>query len=161
MKTIGLCTLLITLMALPAIGDLTDTDLDKIRILITEATEDIRTDVAALKTDVAVLKTDVTVLKTDVAALRTDVAVLKTESATVKTEIRDLKESIKSGFDRQNNIIIACIGLPFVILAIIVTVLGILLANKRNTQNEAQQKQIEALIQEVETLRKQQIIPGR
>ena len=139
MKTIGLCTLLITLIALPAIGDLTDTDLDRIRILITEATEDIRTDVAALKTDVAVLKI---------------------EGATVKTEIRDLKESIKSGFDRQNNIIIACIGLPFVILAIIVTVWSIL-ANKRNTQNEAQQKQIEALIQEVETLRKQQIIPGR
>ena len=139
MKTIGLCTLLITLIALPAIGDLTDTDLDKIRILITEATEDIRTDIAVLKTDVAVLKT---------------------EGTTVKTEIRDLKESIKSGFDRQNNIIIACIGLPFVILAIIVTVWGIL-ANKRNTQNEAQQKQIEALIQEVETLRKQQIIPGR
>ena len=48
---------------------------------------------------------------------------VETDIAGIKTEIKNLKETINNGFDniqknfdRQNNIIIACIGIPWAIL---------------------------------------------
>ena len=55
---------------------------------------------------------------------------------------------------RQNNIIIACIGIPMAILAIGATVWGIF-AYKRNRKADTQQEQIEALIEDVKTLKQQ------
>ena len=69
---------------------------------------------------------------------------VETDIAVIKTEIKNLKENVNNGFDnvqkdfnnvqksfdRQNNIIIACIGIPLAILAIGATVWGIL-ANRR------------------------------
>ena len=88
---------------------------------------------------------------------------LKIDIAVIQTELKNLKEvvdkgfrnvetrfgtfearfdSIEKNFDRQNNIIIACIGIPLAILAIGVTVWGIL-AHRRSLRDNSQQREIE------------------
>ena len=100
MKTILVMALLCAFAA-PVLGALTDTDLDKIRLIVKEEIEE------------------------ELKPIKADIVTLKTEGAVVKTEVAHLKETVNSGFDaiqknfdRQNNIIIACIGIPLAILAI-------------------------------------------
>ena len=100
--------------ALPALGELTDADLDKIRLIVKEE------------------------IKEELKPIKADIDTLKTDSAEVKTGVKNLKETvnkdfdtIQKNFDRQNNIIIACIGIPMAILAIGATVWSIL-AHRRN-----------------------------
>ena len=107
---------------------------------------------------------------------------VETDIAVIETEIKNLKEStdkgfenvnqkidkgfenvnqkfadIQKNFDRQNNIIIACIGIPMAILAIGATVWGIL-THRRSRKEDTLQNQIETLTQEIETLKKQRIV---
>ena len=96
-------------------------------------------------------------LKSDVAVLKSDGVVLKTDVAVLKSELKMLKDTLKDGFDRQNNIIIFCIGLPFALLALVATVWSIL-AHRRAKQETFFQRQIDALTQELETLKQKQII---
>ena len=103
-------------------------------------------------------------VETDVAAMKTDVAVIKTDIQNLNGKIDSLEthfdkrfESFEKHFDRQNNIIIACIGIPLAILAIGATVWGIL-AHKRSRKEDTLEKQIETLTQEIEILKKQQIV---
>jgi len=110
---------------------------------------------------------------------------VETDIAVIKTEIKNLKEVIEKGFDnvqkdfdnvqkdfdnvqkdfdnvqkdfdRQNNIIIACIGIPLTVLAVGATVWGIL-AHRRSRKDQALEKQIETLTQEIEILKRQRIV---
>ena len=96
---------------------------------------------------------------------------LKTDIAVIQTELKHLKEAIDKGFgnvetrfdsseknfDRLNNIIIACIGIPLAILAIGATVWGIL-AQKRRGMDRSLEKQIQVLTEEIETLKQQRIV---
>ena len=98
----------------------------------------------------------------EIASVKTDIGTLKTDITGLKTEVPNLKETVNTNFDttqknfdRQNNIIIACIGIPMAILAIGATVWGIL-AYRRNRKADTQQEQIKSLIEDVETLMKQQ-----
>ena len=109
------------------------------------------------------------------ALCQTPQTAVETEIAVIKTEIKNLNEkvdnkfeslqknldgkfeSIENNFDRLNNIIIACIGIPLAILAIGATVWGIL-ASKRSRKDQTLEKQIETLTQEIEALKRQQIV---
>ena len=100
---------------------------------------------------------------------------VETDIAVIKTEIKNLKEAMEKGFenmnqkvdkgfenvqktfDRQNNIIIACIGIPMGLLVFGATVWGIL-THRRSRKEDTLQKQIETLMQEIETLKKQRIV---
>ncbi len=107
---------------------------------------------------------------------------VETEIAVIKTEIKNVNEkiddkfrgvdgkfasleknfndkfaSLEKNFDRLNNIIIACIGIPLAILAIGATVWGIL-ASRRSRKDQTLEKQIETLTQEIEALKRQQIV---
>ena len=79
--------------------------------------------------------------------IETDIAVIKTEIKNLNEKIDDKFEGIEKNFDRQNNIIIACIGIPMEILAIGATVWGIF-ANRRSPKVNEQQEQIEELTRE-------------
>lgn len=57
-------------------------------------------------------------IKVDIAPLKTDLAVLTTEVKNLKVNVNERFDGIEKNFDRQNNIIIACIGIPLAILAI-------------------------------------------
>ena len=105
------------------------------------------------------------------ALCQTPQTAVETDIAVIKTEIKNLKETVSAGFDnvqqdfetveknfdRQNNIIIACIGIPLAILAIGATVWGIF-ANRHRRNDETLEKQIEKLTQEIETLKQQRIV---
>ena len=103
-------------------------------------------------------------LKEDVRALKEDVRALKEDVLVIKTDLENLKENVITGFnrveksfDRQNNIIIACIGLPLAILAIGATVWGIL-AHRRSIRDSTQREEIEMLKAEIEILKQRHIV---
>ena len=123
-------SILFCVIAFPALGELTDADLDKIRLIVQEEIKPLKGEIGTLKTEIAVIKTEVTNLK-----------------GTAQTNF----ETTQNSLDRQNNIIIACIGIPMAILAISATVWG----SRRNKKADTQQKQIEGLTQEMETLKEQ------
>ncbi len=136
MKTTLLFSILLCVLALPALGELTDADLDKIRLIVKE---------------------EIKPIKADIVTLKTDGVGVKTEIKNIDEKIDDKFESIEKNFDRQNNIIIACIGIPLAILAIGATVWGIL-AHRRSGRDRALEKHIETLTQEIETLKQQRIV---
>ena len=68
-------------------------------------------------------------------------------------------DNVQRTFDRQNNIIIACIGIPLAILAIGATVWGIL-THRRTRKEDTLEKQIQTLTEEIETLKQQRILPS-
>ena len=126
-KKVSLCSMLFCVIVLPALGELTDADLNKIRLIVKEEIKPIKADIDTLKTDGAAVKTEVTNLK--------------------ETVNKDF-DTIQKNFDRQNNIIIACIGIPMAILAIGATVWSIL-AHKRNKKADTQQEQIKKLEEQI------------
>ena len=123
MKKVLLFSILFCAIALPALAELTDADLDKIRLIVQGEIKPLKDEVGTLKTDIAVIKTEITNLK-----------------ETVNTNF----ETTQKNLNRQNNIIIACISIPMALLAIGATVWGIL-AYRRNKKTDTQQKQIEKL----------------
>ena len=129
MKTIFLFLFLLCVIVLPVLG---------------ETSED------TVKTDIAVIKTEIKNLNEKIDD--------KFDSINDKFEgINGKFESIEKNFDRQNNIIIACIGIPLAILAIGATVWGIL-THRRSGKDRALERQIEVLTQEIETLKQQRIV---
>ncbi len=56
MKITFLFSILFCVIALPALSDLTDTDLNRIRLIINEELKPIKADIVSLKTDVAWIK---------------------------------------------------------------------------------------------------------
>ncbi|RKU19438.1 hypothetical protein C6500_10830 [Candidatus Poribacteria bacterium] len=144
MKTILVSlSILLCAIALPAFGELTDADLDKIRLIVQEEIEPIKADIVTLKTDVALMKTEVAILKENV----------NDRFASVNSRIDDVQKN----FGRQNNIIIACIGIPMAIIAIGATVWG-LLVHRQSRKDQMLERQIEVLTQEIETLKQKQIV---
>lgn len=69
MKTILFFSILLWAIAMPAIGELTDADLDKIRLLVNEELKPIKADVEILKTEVAYVRGKLDILDTYVIAL--------------------------------------------------------------------------------------------
>ena len=53
MKTVLFCSILFCAIAMPALGELTDADLDKIRLIVNEEIKPIEADIVLLKTDTA------------------------------------------------------------------------------------------------------------
>lgn len=154
MKTILAFLILFCVFTSPTFAELTDADINKIRLIVTEA---IQKEIQPIKADIATLKTDMAVMKADIVTLKTDMAVMKTEVANLKETVNSKFDDIQKNFDRQNNIIIACIGLPLAILAIGATVWGIL-AHRRGVRDSAQQEEIETLKAEIESLKQRHIV---
>ena len=142
MKKVLLFSILFWAIVLPALGELTDADLDKIRLIVKEE-----------------IKEELTPIKADLDTLKTDSAEVKTEVTNLKGTVNKDFDTIQKNFDRQNNIIIACIGIPMAILALGATVWSFY-AYKRSKQADTQQEQIEALIEDIETLKQQPTLTG-
>ena len=92
---------------MPIFAELTEADLNKIRLSVKEEIE----------AEIKPIKADIETLKTDEAMLRTEVSNLKEYVKTGFENIEKDFDNIQKNFDRPNNII-ACIGLPMAILAI-------------------------------------------
>ena len=136
MKTILLFSVLFCVIVMPLHAELSESDLNQIRLIVVDSEK----------------------------RLTTPMNMLKTNGAIRDTEIKNLNETMNTGFDnvqknfdRQNNIIIACIGIPMGILVIGATVWGILV-HIRGRKDRSLETQIEALTQEIETLKQQRIV---
>ena len=95
--------------------------------------------------------------QTPQTTVETEIAVIKTEIKNLNEKIDDKFEGIEKNFDRLNNIIIVCLGIPLAIFAISATVSSIL-ASRRSRKYQIFEKQIETLTEEIEALKRQQIV---
>ena len=120
MKTISLFSILFCAIAMPALAELTEAALNKIRLIVKE---EVSADRESFEKDI------------------------KEYINTKHESVDDKFEGIEKNFDRQNNVIIACIGIPLGILTICVTVWGIF-ANRRSPKVNEQREHIEELTRE-------------
>ena len=121
MKTALLFSVLFCAIALPAVGELSQSDLDKIRILILETNKPIIDDISTLKSDVSLMKGQLDGIQKQVS------------HAT----------NITYGLIA---LIMAAVGIPQIIMA------------SRSGRDHEQNRRIEELRQEIETLKQQRIV---
>ena len=136
MKTLVVLLILFCVIALPALGELTDADLDKIRLIVKE---EVKTEIAGVRQE----------LKAEIAGVRQE---LKAEIAASETRTRehiDLKiDAVNKSLGRVWLIIVALIGLITATIAIP----QIIIAYRDRGQKEMERSQ-QALQTEIQQLR--------
>ena len=141
MKAVIVLSILFCAIALPALGDLTDADLDKIRLIVKE---EVKTEIAGVKQE----------LKTEIAGVKQE---LKAEIASSEQRIKDYVDAKIEGVDKRLStynwvisvlmpIIVAAVGIPTAIIA------------WRSGRDRSLERQVETLTQEIETLKKQRSV---
>ena len=127
MKTILVLLILFSAIALPALGELTDADLDKIRLIVKdEVTKELTKELAPIKADIASIKADIGTLKEDVARL----------------------DGRLTGVEKQ---VSHATNVTYGLIALIVVAIGI--PAWRGKRDRDQERRIEALTREIETLK--------
>ena len=137
MKTVIVLSILFCAIALPALGELTDADLDKIRLIVKEE-----------------VKTEITGVRQEIAGVKQE---LKAEIAGSEKRIKDYIDAKIEGVDKRLStynwviyvlmpLIVATIGIPTAIMA------------WRSGKDRSLERQVETLTQEIETLKRQRIV---
>jgi uncharacterized protein YlxW (UPF0749 family) len=122
---------LIAIISTPAISDLSQDDLNKIRLLIADELKPIQTEIQTVKTEIQTVKTE---LKDAIASVKEDVASLSGRVDGVEKLITWLMV-----------IIVAIVGIPQVVVL------------WRSKKDRILEKQVETLTQKIEALEKQRI----
>ena len=137
MKMIMLVTLFFAsvLISFRTSAELTDADIDKIRLLILESEKRMKTEIVESEKR----------MKTEITLIKADIQTLNNKFDTLEGKFDTLEKSI----DRQNNIMIACISIPMGLLVVLVAIWGIL-AQLRDVKGS---KELEMLKQEIENLK--------
>lgn len=135
MKAILVFSILFSVIALPALGELSDADLNKIRLIVKEEVAD----------ELAPIKSEITEIKEDIDALNTDISTLKEGVARLDGRL--------SGIEKQ---VAHATNVTYGLIALIVVAIGIPAWYGRRDRD--QDRKIEQLTQEIEMLKKQQII---
>ena len=144
MKTILVLSILFWAIALPALGELTDADLDKIRLIVKEE----------VKTEITGVKTEITGVKTEIAGVKQELkAEIASSEKRVKEYINIRVDSVEKRLSTYNWVIyvlmplmVATIGIPTAIMA------------WRSGKDRSLERQVETLAQEIETLKQQRIV---
>ena len=130
MKTILVLSILFWAIALPALGELTDADLDKIRLIVKE---EVKTEITAVRQE----------LKAEIAG----------SEKSIKEYINIRIDSVEKRLSTYNwviyvlmPLIVATIGIPTAIIA------------WRSGRDRSLERQVETLTQEIETLKQQRIV---
>ncbi len=126
MKHLIFCSILFCAIAAPALGELTDADLDKIRLIVKEEIAPVKADVETLKVDVARLEGRLTGLEGRLTGL----------------------EGRLTGVEKQ---ISHATNVTYGLIALIVVAIG--LPAWRGKRDREQERKMEELIQEIETLK--------
>lgn len=139
MKIVFLFSVLFCTIALPALGDLTDTDLNRIRLIIQEEIEK-----------------EIKPIKADIGSLKTDVAWMRGKLEGVDKQF----DSVYERFDGVRDQITHVTYLTYGLIALIVASVAIpqILITLRSGRDRVIEKQIETLTQEVEALKQQRIV---
>ena len=146
MKTILVLSILFCVIALPVLGELTDADLDKIRLIVKE---EVKTEIAGvkqeLKAEIAGVRQE---LKAEIAGVKQE---LKAEIAASETRTRehiDLTiDGVNKSLGRVWLMIVALIGLITATIAIPQIIIAYRDRGRREMQTEIQQlrERLEAL----------------
>ena len=137
MKTILVLSILFWAIALPALGELTDADLDKIRLIVKEE-----------------VKTEITAVRQEIIAVRQELkAEIASSEKRVKEYINIRVDSVEKRLSTYNWVI-------YVLMPLIVATIGILTAMIawRSGKDRSLERQVETLAQEIETLKQQRIV---
>ena len=123
MKTILTLSILFSLIALPALGDLTEADLNKIRLIVKEeikaAKTEIREEIKAAKTEIkGEVKASETEIKTEIATINLKIDGLDARLRNVETGVAELRGR-NIGFSAFQNWIVAICAVAAIILSII------------------------------------------
>ena len=129
MKTVLLFSIGLWAIIPPALAELTVQDLDKIRLIIKEEIED---EIEPIKVEISAMKIEIASVKKEVGSLKVDVASLSGRVEGVEKQITWLM-----------GVIIVVASIPQVIMV------------WQSRKNREQEKRIEALAQEIETLKQQ------
>ncbi len=155
MKTFIFLSILFCTITFPAFGALTDADFDKIRLIIRE---EIKAEIATVrqefKAEIATVKQE---LKEDIATVKQE---LKEDIAKSEKNIKEYVVLQTDHFDKRLStynwviyiltpLIVAAIGIPTIIMA------------WRAGKDRSLERKVEMLTEEIETLKRQQIIHPR
>ena len=137
MKTVIVLSILFWAIALPALGELTDADLNKIRLIVKEE-----------------VKTEITAVKQEIIAVRQE---LKAEIASSE---KSIKEYINIRIDSVEKRLSTYNWVIYVLMPLIVATIGIPTAMIawRSGKDRSLERQVETLTQEIETLKQQRIV---
>ena len=127
MKTILLFSIMLCAIATPALAELTDADLNKIRWIVNEGIKPIEADIVLLKTDTAWIRGKLESVDEQFNGVNNQI-----------THSRNLTYGLIA-------LIVAAVGIPQVVMA------------WRSRKDSTQEKQIEELRQEIEELRQQPV----
>ena len=148
MKTILVLSILLWVIALPALGELTDADLDKIRLIVKE---EVKTEIAGVRQEIAGVKQE---LKAEITGVKQE---LKTEIAGSEKRLKEYIdvsiEGVNKRFETYNWVI-------YILMPLIVAAIGIptAIGAWRSGRDRSLERQVEMLIQEIETLKRQRSV---
>ena len=150
LKFIFCVSLCLCTIGLPSFAELTPQDLDKIRLIIYEENQSIKAEIATIRNEIALLKNEVETVKSEIETVKGEIEKVKSEIETVKGEIEKVKIEvswIRGKLDKYLAwpmvLIVVAIGIPQIVVA------------WPSRKDRAQEKQIEALRQEIEALKEQ------
>ena len=140
-KILGLSILFSVAIVLPALGDLSDADLNKIRLIIKE----------------------------EVDPIKKDIAVLQGQLQGLEKRFDDFQKSVDSRFDNVNSRFddinsrfddIHSNNLTYALIALIVVAVGIpqIIIASRWRKDSQLEKQVQGLVAEIEMLKQQRIV---
>ena len=142
MKTILALLILLSPTAMPAGAALTEADLTKIRLIVKEE-----------------IKEELKPIKAEIGSIKAEIGSIKAEIGSIKTDIGTLKEGIARLDGRMDGIekqVAHATNLTYGLIALIVAAIGIpAWLGKRDRDQE---RKIEELRQEIETLKQQKIV---
>ena len=128
MKTILAISILFSAIALPALGELTKTELNEIRLIVND---------------------EVKPIKADIVTLKTDVAWIRGKFEGIDKHFEGVNQRITHATNISYGLIaliVAAIAIPQIIMA------------WRSRKDRSLEKQVEILTQEIETLKQQKIV---
>ncbi|MDE0013396.1 MAG: hypothetical protein OXU36_19785 [Candidatus Poribacteria bacterium] len=153
MKSILYFSILLCAIAIPSFAELTDADLDKIRLIVKEEIEE---EIKPLKADINTLKADINTLKIDVARLEGRITGLEGRMTGMEERFTGV-EGRFNGIEKQ---ISHATNVTYGLIALLVVAIGI--PAWRGRSDREQDRKIEQLTREIETLKQQRAVnPSR
>ena len=144
MKNFIFCTIFFCAIVLPALGELTDADLDKIRLIVKEEIED---EIEPIKAEIASIKADIGTLKIDVARLEGRITGIEGRMTGMEERFTGI-EGRFTGIEKQ---ISHTTNVTYGLIALIVVAIGI--PAWRGKRDREQERKIEVLTREIEMLK--------
>ena len=155
MKTVIFFAILFYAIALPALGELTPQDLDKIRLIVNEAEKRIK---AEVKAEIIELKQEI---KEDIANSQKNMREhinLKVDS--VNTKVDSKVDGVNTKVNSVREQVTYLSYLVYALIALIVGAIAIpqLVMTWRSSREHSLERRVERLTEEIETLKRQQIV---